>query len=212
MSTTIDLQFQGRPGVIATAVIPVGGGVVLVDPGPTLLPAGARGGTGRAAARPGRRARAPAHAHPSRPRRARPARIGAAAARAAGVRPRHRRPASGQPGEAAGQRDAPLRRGDGPAVGRVPGRARGVASVAGRRRDARSRRAAVRRGLHAGSRRAPRELPRSRRRHRLRRRHRRASGSVPATCSRRRRRRTSISSDWEESLQRIEAWRRRGST
>ncbi len=40
MSTTIDLQFQGRPGVIATAVIPVGGGVVLVDPGPTsCLPA-----------------------------------------------------------------------------------------------------------------------------------------------------------------------------
>ena len=40
VSTTIDLQFQGRPGVIATAVIPVGGGVVLVDPGPTsCLPA-----------------------------------------------------------------------------------------------------------------------------------------------------------------------------
>jgi glyoxylase-like metal-dependent hydrolase (beta-lactamase superfamily II) len=35
MSTTIDLQFLDRPGVIATAVIPVGGGVVLVDPGPT---------------------------------------------------------------------------------------------------------------------------------------------------------------------------------
>jgi glyoxylase-like metal-dependent hydrolase (beta-lactamase superfamily II) len=35
MSTTIDLNFQGRPRVIATAVIPVGGGVVLVDPGPT---------------------------------------------------------------------------------------------------------------------------------------------------------------------------------
>ncbi len=33
--STIDLQFQGRPGVIATAVIPVGGGVVLVDPGPS---------------------------------------------------------------------------------------------------------------------------------------------------------------------------------
>ena len=44
MSTTIDLQFQGRPGVIATAVIPVGGGVVLVDPGPTsCLPALERG-------------------------------------------------------------------------------------------------------------------------------------------------------------------------
>src|SRR5262245_11136162 len=40
MSTTIDLQFQGRSRVIATAVIPVGGGVVLVDPGPTsCLPA-----------------------------------------------------------------------------------------------------------------------------------------------------------------------------
>lgn len=35
MSTTIDLQFQGRPGVIATAVVPVGGGVVLIDPGPS---------------------------------------------------------------------------------------------------------------------------------------------------------------------------------
>ncbi|MGD9904004.1 MAG: MBL fold metallo-hydrolase [Vicinamibacterales bacterium] len=40
MSTTIDLQFQGRARVIATAVIPVGGGVVLVDPGPSsCLPA-----------------------------------------------------------------------------------------------------------------------------------------------------------------------------
>ena len=35
MSTTIDMQFQGRAGVIATAVVPVGGGVVLVDPGPS---------------------------------------------------------------------------------------------------------------------------------------------------------------------------------
>lgn len=33
--TTIDLEFLGRPGVIATAVIPAGGGVILVDPGPT---------------------------------------------------------------------------------------------------------------------------------------------------------------------------------
>lgn len=44
MSSTIDLQFQGGHGVIATAVIPVGGGVVLVDPGPTsCLPALERG-------------------------------------------------------------------------------------------------------------------------------------------------------------------------
>jgi glyoxylase-like metal-dependent hydrolase (beta-lactamase superfamily II) len=35
MSATIDLKFQGRPGVIATAVISVGGGVVLIDPGPS---------------------------------------------------------------------------------------------------------------------------------------------------------------------------------
>ena len=35
MSATIDLKFQGRPGVIATAVVSVGGGVVLIDPGPT---------------------------------------------------------------------------------------------------------------------------------------------------------------------------------
>jgi glyoxylase-like metal-dependent hydrolase (beta-lactamase superfamily II) len=42
--TTIDLEFQGRPGVIATAVVPVGGGVVLIDPGPTsCLPALERG-------------------------------------------------------------------------------------------------------------------------------------------------------------------------
>jgi glyoxylase-like metal-dependent hydrolase (beta-lactamase superfamily II) len=44
MSSTIDLQFQGHPRVIATAAIPVGGGVVLVDPGPTsCLPALERG-------------------------------------------------------------------------------------------------------------------------------------------------------------------------
>jgi glyoxylase-like metal-dependent hydrolase (beta-lactamase superfamily II) len=35
MSATIDLKFQGRPGVIATAVVSVGGGVVLIDPGPS---------------------------------------------------------------------------------------------------------------------------------------------------------------------------------
>jgi glyoxylase-like metal-dependent hydrolase (beta-lactamase superfamily II) len=35
VSTTIDLQFQGHAGVIATAVVPVGGGVVLIDPGPS---------------------------------------------------------------------------------------------------------------------------------------------------------------------------------
>jgi glyoxylase-like metal-dependent hydrolase (beta-lactamase superfamily II) len=44
MSSTVDLQFLGRAGVIATAVIPVGGGVVLVDPGPSsCLPALERG-------------------------------------------------------------------------------------------------------------------------------------------------------------------------
>jgi glyoxylase-like metal-dependent hydrolase (beta-lactamase superfamily II) len=44
MPATIDLEFQGRPGVIATAVVPVGGGVALVDPGPTTcLPALERG-------------------------------------------------------------------------------------------------------------------------------------------------------------------------
>ena len=35
MAATIDLDFQGRRGVIATAVVPVGGGVVLIDPGPS---------------------------------------------------------------------------------------------------------------------------------------------------------------------------------
>lgn len=35
MPATIDLEFQGHRRVIATAVIPVGGGVVLVDPGPS---------------------------------------------------------------------------------------------------------------------------------------------------------------------------------
>lgn len=40
MPHTLDLRFQGRPGVIATAVIPCDGGVILVDPGPTsCLPA-----------------------------------------------------------------------------------------------------------------------------------------------------------------------------
>lgn len=35
MPHTLDLQFLGRPGVIATAAIPCEGGVILVDPGPT---------------------------------------------------------------------------------------------------------------------------------------------------------------------------------
>ncbi len=35
MPFTIDLHFLGRPRVIATAAIPVAGGVVLVDPGPS---------------------------------------------------------------------------------------------------------------------------------------------------------------------------------
>lgn len=40
MPHTLDLQFLGRAGVIATAAIPCDGGVVLVDPGPTsCLPA-----------------------------------------------------------------------------------------------------------------------------------------------------------------------------
>jgi glyoxylase-like metal-dependent hydrolase (beta-lactamase superfamily II) len=44
MPAIIDLEFQGLPRVIAAAVIPVGGGVLLVDPGPTsCLPALERG-------------------------------------------------------------------------------------------------------------------------------------------------------------------------
>ncbi len=40
MPITLDLDFLGRPGVIATAALPCDGGVVLVDPGPTsCLPA-----------------------------------------------------------------------------------------------------------------------------------------------------------------------------
>lgn len=40
MARTIDLHFQGCPGVIATAVLPCEGGVLLVDPGPSsCLPA-----------------------------------------------------------------------------------------------------------------------------------------------------------------------------
>lgn len=40
MARTIDLQFLGSPGVIATAVVPCDGGVLLVDPGPSsCLPA-----------------------------------------------------------------------------------------------------------------------------------------------------------------------------
>lgn len=40
MTRLLDLQFQGCPGVIATAVLPCDGGVVLVDPGPSsCLPA-----------------------------------------------------------------------------------------------------------------------------------------------------------------------------
>ncbi|MEZ5290404.1 MAG: MBL fold metallo-hydrolase [Vicinamibacterales bacterium] len=35
MPHAVDLQFQGLPGVIATAVLPCGDGVVLVDPGPS---------------------------------------------------------------------------------------------------------------------------------------------------------------------------------
>ena len=122
MSSTIDLQFQGHAGVIATAVIPVGGGVVLVDPGPSVVPPGARARPGGAEPLARRRARPAAHAHPSRSRRGgghhRPARPGLA-----GLRPRDRRQASGEPGEAPGERHAPVRRRDGSAVGRVPGRA-----------------------------------------------------------------------------------------
>lgn len=44
MPLTIDLEFQGRRQVIATAVVPCQGGVVLVDPGPSsCLPALGRG-------------------------------------------------------------------------------------------------------------------------------------------------------------------------
>lgn len=44
MPAIIDLEFQGLRHVIATAVIPVGGGVLLVDPGPTsCLPVLERG-------------------------------------------------------------------------------------------------------------------------------------------------------------------------
>jgi glyoxylase-like metal-dependent hydrolase (beta-lactamase superfamily II) len=40
MPHTLDLTFQGRPNVIATAAIPCDGGVILVDPGPSsCLPA-----------------------------------------------------------------------------------------------------------------------------------------------------------------------------
>lgn len=40
MARTIDLHFLGTPGVIATAVVPCDGGVLLVDPGPSsCLPA-----------------------------------------------------------------------------------------------------------------------------------------------------------------------------
>jgi len=46
VSTTIDLQFQGRAGVIATAAVPVGGGVVLVDPGPSSCLAALERGLG----------------------------------------------------------------------------------------------------------------------------------------------------------------------
>ncbi|MEP7117707.1 MAG: MBL fold metallo-hydrolase, partial [Acidobacteriota bacterium] len=35
MAHTLDLQFLGRPRVIATAAIPCDDGVILVDPGPT---------------------------------------------------------------------------------------------------------------------------------------------------------------------------------
>lgn len=35
MPLTVDLQFQGRPHVIATAVVPCDDGIVLVDPGPS---------------------------------------------------------------------------------------------------------------------------------------------------------------------------------
>jgi len=44
MVQTIDLEFLGQPGVIATAVVPCDGGVLLVDPGPgTCLTALTRG-------------------------------------------------------------------------------------------------------------------------------------------------------------------------
>ena len=137
MSTTIDLQFQGRPGVIATAV----------DSRRRRSGAGGPGADARACRRSNADWRrsdhrlddvrgAAADAHPSRSRR-RGRHDRAASARPAGVRARHRRAASRQSGEAAGQRDAALRRRHGPAVGRVPGGAgRPSLRRAGRRRDA----------------------------------------------------------------------------
>lgn len=44
MPLTLDLEFQGRRGVIATAAVPCDGGVVLVDPGPSSCLAALRRG------------------------------------------------------------------------------------------------------------------------------------------------------------------------
>jgi glyoxylase-like metal-dependent hydrolase (beta-lactamase superfamily II) len=43
MADFIDLNFRGSPRVIATALLTGADGVTLIDPGPDLLPAGARG-------------------------------------------------------------------------------------------------------------------------------------------------------------------------
>ena len=104
-----------------------------------VLPAGARSRPGRAASPARRRARGSCSPTSIWITPAPPGRW-CGGCRAAGVRPRHRCPPPGEPREAAGQRDPPLRRGDGTAVGRVPGRAGGLAAVAGRRGNARCRR------------------------------------------------------------------------
>ena len=77
-----------------------------------------------------------------------------------GLRARARRAAPGRSGKAPGERHTPLWRPDGPAVGRVRGRACGQPGGARRRRRAGLRRRRVRRGLHGGSRVTPRLLPR----------------------------------------------------
>ena len=92
---------------------------------------------------------AAADPYPSRPR-GRERLAGTAVARSRGVRPRDRGLAHGGPVASDRERDAALRGRHGPAVGRVPARARiAAADPAGRRAVVRGR---LRRRLHAGAR------------------------------------------------------------
>ena len=134
-------------------------GLTLIDPGPTSCLPALEAGPARSRPRAARRALAAADAHSSRSRgRGRHDRR--ARARRARLRARARRAAHDRSGEAAGQRDAAVRRSMDSLWGAfLPVPADRVDVLQGRR-AARARRHRVARRLYAGPRQAPRQLSR----------------------------------------------------